>query len=79
VRVCSPPLRYRFNASVQHVHVAEGGQAIVGNVNAPTQGVGERKKSEDQPHALGYASGVEMSRQIEAEREAVPVAGGSGL
>ena len=24
--------------TVQHVHVAEGGQAIVGNVNAPTEG-----------------------------------------
>jgi hypothetical protein len=28
---------------------------------------------------LTYASGVEMPRQIEAEREAVPVAGGAGL
>jgi hypothetical protein len=61
--------------TVQHVHVAEGGQAIVGNVNAPTEGVGVRKKSEDQPHALGYAPGVEMPRQIEAERAAVPSAG----
>ena len=24
--------------TVQHVHVAEGGQAIVGNVSAPTEG-----------------------------------------
>ena len=54
--------------TVQHVHVAEGGQAIVGNVNAPTEGVGARKKSEEQPHALAYAPGVEMPRQIEAER-----------
>jgi hypothetical protein len=34
--------RYRSGGeqkmTVQHVHVAEGGQAIVGNVNAPTQG-----------------------------------------
>jgi hypothetical protein len=37
--------------TVQHVHVAEGGQAIVGNVNAPAEGVGARKKSEVQPHA----------------------------
>jgi hypothetical protein len=44
--------------TIQHVHVAEGGQAIVGNVNAPTEGIGARKKSEDQPHALGYAPGV---------------------
>ena len=65
--------------TVQHVHVAEGGQAIVGNVNAPAEGVGARKKSEDQPHALGYAPGVEMPRQIEAERATVPSAGGSGV
>jgi hypothetical protein len=37
---------------VQHVNVADGGQAIVGNVHAPTEGVGPRKKSEDQPQAL---------------------------
>jgi hypothetical protein len=65
--------------TVQHVHVAEGGQAIVGNVNAPAEGVGARKKSEDQPHAqLGYAPGIEMPRQIEAERATVPSASHSG-
>jgi hypothetical protein len=76
--------RYRSGGeqkmTVQHVHVAEGGQAIVGNVNTPTEGVGARKKSEDQPHAqLTYAPGIEMPRQIEAEREKVPVAGSSGV
>ena len=66
--------------TVQHVHVAEGGQAIVGNVNARTEGAGPRKKSEDQPHAqLAYAPGVAMPRQIEAERAAVPSAGGTGV
>ena len=30
--------------TVQHVHVGEGGQAIVGNVNAPAEGVGAKKK-----------------------------------
>jgi hypothetical protein len=65
--------------TVQHVHVAEGGQAVVGNVNAPAEGVGPRKKSEIQPHALAYAPGVEMPRQIEAERATVPVAGDSGM
>jgi len=29
---------------------------------------------EDQPHALGYAPGIEMPRAIEAEREEVPSA-----
>ena len=75
--------RYRSGGeqkmTVQHVHVAEGGQAIVGNVNAPAEGVGVRKKSEVQPHALGYAPGVAMPRQIEAERTKVPSAGGAGL
>ena len=65
--------------TVQHVHVAEGGQAIVGNVNAPTEGVGARKKVEEQPHALAYAPGVAMSCDIEAEREAVPIAGREGV
>ena len=59
--------------TVQHVHVAEGGQAIVGNVTSPTEGVGARKKSEDQPHAqLTHAPGIEMPRQVEAERATVP-------
>ena len=75
--------RYRSGGeqkmTVQHVHVGEGGQAIVGNVSAPREGVGVRKKSEVQPHALGYAPGVAMPRQIEAERTKVPSAGGAGL
>ena len=64
--------------TVQHVHVAEGGRAIVGNVNTPAEGVGLRKKPEVQPHALAYAPGVEMPRQIEAERAPVPRASRSG-
>jgi hypothetical protein len=74
--------RYRSGGeqkmTVQHVHVAEGGQAIVGNVNAPAEGVGLRKKPEVQPHALAYAPGVEMPRPIEAERAPVPRASRSG-
>ena len=65
--------------TVQHVHVAEGGQAIVGNVNAPAEGVGAQKKSEVQPHALAYAPGVEMPRQIETERATVPRARRAGV
>jgi hypothetical protein len=64
--------------TVQHVHVAEGGQAIVGNVNAPTEGVGAHNKPEVQPHALAYAPGVAMSCDIEEEREAVPIASREG-
>jgi hypothetical protein len=65
--------------TVQHVHVGEGGQAIVGNVNAPAGGVGAKKKIGDQPHALAYAPGVEMPRQVEAERAPVPSASRPGL
>jgi hypothetical protein len=72
--------RYRSGGeqkmTVQHVHVAEGGQAIVGNVSTPAQGGGMRGKDGEQPHALAYAPGVEMPRQIEAERATVPSAGG---
>ena len=74
--------RYRSGGeqkmTVQHVHVAEGGQAIVGNVNAPTEGVGARKKLEGQPHALGYAPGIEMPRQVEKERVPVPSSSDAG-
>jgi hypothetical protein len=56
--------------TVEHVHVHEGGQAIVGNV----EGGGIRTKSENQPHAITHAPGQEM-RSSNTEREAVPVAG----
>ena len=73
--------RYRSGGeqkmTVQHVHVAEGGQAIVGNVSTPAQGGGMRGKDGEQPHALAYAPGIEMPRQIEAERATVPSAGGA--
>jgi hypothetical protein len=46
---------------VQHVNVAEGGQAIVGNVNALTERAGARRKPEARPHALAYAPGVAMT------------------
>ena len=67
--------------TVQHVHVADGGQAIVGNVNTPTpQGGGARGKSEDQPHAkqIAHAPGVQVPLTIQAERATVPSASGSG-
>ena len=75
--------RYRSGGeqtvTVQHVHVGEGGQAIVGNVNTPAKRAGVRKESEVQPQALAYAPGVAMPRQLEAERTKVPSAGGAGL
>ena len=57
--------------TVEHVHVHEGGQAIVGNV----QGGGVKQKKEEQPHAkqITHAPG-ETLRSEDPERESVPVA-----
>jgi hypothetical protein len=57
---------------VEHVHVYQGGQAIVGQV---TPG-GSMKNLEAQPHAIGYAecSSVRCEDE-EQKREALPVAG----
>lgn len=57
--------------TVEHVHVHEGGQAIVGNVEA--KGGGVSKEVKEQPHALAYAPGVPMLSP-DTQREALPVA-----
>ena len=59
--------------TVEHVTVNSGGQAIVGAVAHP--GGGSQPKSEDQPHALGYAPGTPLPSAIEADRKTVPVTG----
>jgi hypothetical protein len=64
--------RYRSNAQqtvkVEHVHVHEGGQAIVGNVGPG----GGSPKSKDQAHAqLTHAPEPEMRSTLTQEREAV--------
>jgi hypothetical protein len=55
--------------TVEHVHVHEGGQAIVGHVETP--GEGGHPKSKEQPHAIAYAPGIEM-RSSDPERSTVP-------
>ena len=57
--------------TVEHVHVHQGGQAIVGNV---TSGGGVSSKMEDQPHApaITHEPGQTLPSEIEADREAVP-------
>jgi len=65
--------------TVEHVHVHDGGQAIVGNISQT--GGGPPTKLADQPHAperrpVVHAAGTEMPSEIEAERETVPVPGG---
>lgn len=67
--------------TVKHVHVHDGGQAIVGNVAHPGGGSGQKTK--DQPHApeprsIAHESGSAMPSTIEAEREPVPSTGGQG-
>jgi hypothetical protein len=55
--------------TVEHVHVHEGGQAIVGQV---AQGGGATEKDKGQSHAIGYAPG-ETLRSEDKKKDAVPV------
>lgn len=58
--------------TVEHVHVHQGGQAIVGTVQA---GGGVPANSEDRPHApvITHEPGETLSGDLEAVREAVPI------
>ena len=62
--------------TVEHVHVYQGGQAIVGAVH---QGGGPRTKTEEQPHAqaITHEPGAALPCP-DPQREAVPIAGGEG-
>jgi hypothetical protein len=57
--------------TVEHVHVHEGGQAIVGNVES--RGGGVASETKEQPHALTHAPGATMP-SADAPREPMPVA-----
>src|SRR5262245_15607235 len=57
--------------TVEHVHVHEGGQAIVGNVES--RGGGFASKAKEQPHALAHAPGATMPG-ADAPRQPMPVA-----
>ena len=62
--------------TVEHVHVHQGGQAIVGAV----QGGGVTRESEERPYvpaAITHEPAIPM-RSADPERDAVPVAGGTG-
>jgi hypothetical protein len=58
--------------TVEHVHVHQGGQAIVGNVGS---GAGASAKPENQAHEKSITDACEpqMRSALEAEREALPV------
>lgn len=60
--------------TVEHVHVHAGAQAIVGPV---THQGGNVARSEEQPHAkaIAHAPGATMLGQVEADGEAMPIAG----
>src|SRR5215207_7786768 len=60
--------------TVEHVHVHEGGQAIVGNVE--TQGGGFASRSEGLPHAkqIAHASVIPLPGP-DTPRDGVPIAG----
>jgi hypothetical protein len=63
--------------TVEHVHVHQGGQAIVGAV---TQGGGASARSKEQPHAprtITHEPGATL-RCPDPARDAVPVAGNTG-
>jgi hypothetical protein len=60
--------------TVEHVHVHGGGQAVVGTVE--TSGGGDRRESEDQPHAKPIAHAPQPAMWgANPEREPVPVPG----
>jgi hypothetical protein len=62
--------------TVEHVHVHEGGQAIVGMVDTP--GGGDRGNSEDQPHAKQIAHAPQPSMWgANQEPEPMPITGNS--
>jgi hypothetical protein len=56
--------------TVEHVHVHEGGQAIVGNVQH--QGGGFEPKSKGQPHAINDPIGEAM-RSEDTDRQPLPI------
>src|SRR5262245_23401849 len=57
--------------TVEHVHVHEGGQAIVGHVETP--GGGLSSKAKDQPHAIAHTPVTPMP-SADTTRDRVPVA-----
>jgi hypothetical protein len=63
---------------VEHVHVYEGGQAVVGNVNP--QGGGDPKYGQQPYESLGRnAASAQVQGHVEAKRKALPSPGGERL
>jgi hypothetical protein len=66
--------RGRQRVTVKHVHVYQGGQAVVGVIDAPGGGGG--KKSEEQPHERQVAHAPEPALPSpDAGGNAMPIGG----
>ena len=63
-------------ATVEHVHVNAGGQAIVGVVQPPKVN-SKKSKETDAARAIAHAPGTAL-RCSDPKREPVPIAGGAG-
>jgi hypothetical protein len=64
--------------TVEHVHVYDGGQAVVGNVEAGTRREGAKEKAGEQCHAKQLAHAPEPPLRCEdPKRHGVPVTRGS--
>ena len=62
--------------TVQHVHVAEGGQAIVGNVSTPAEGVGRAKNRRNNPMLLNMHQALRC--HAKSKRSGLPVPSACG-
>ncbi|WIA57634.1 hypothetical protein N6H05_07505 [Sphingobium sp. WTD-1] len=63
---------------VEHVTVAPGGQAIVGDVHHYGRGAASQSRNEDQSHATGNSGGGPALPSPNPIGEAVPIASGEG-
>jgi hypothetical protein len=62
---------------VQHVNVAEGGQAIVGNVSSPAAGLGVQEKEDVRPRCFWICTGRRQDQWISMATTSWRVSGGS--
>jgi hypothetical protein len=60
------------NVTVKHVHVHEGGQAIVGNVSSDREGVQSKPKGQSHAKPITHAPQPEMRGAFETNAETVP-------
>ena len=64
--------------TVRHVHVNEGGQAVIADEFHHHTGGRKNGKSNEQPHATGTAGKSPAMLSKDAQRDGVPISGGQG-